>query len=176
MLGYWRRPEEEALVYRGEWFCGGDLAHLDDDGYVWFHGRNDDILNPMGYRLSPLEIEGVLARHPMVQEVAVGELAVSAEVKILAAFVVPQGEADEAVLIEWARQHLATYKQPRKVVFVDHLPRIANRQAAAPGAAGPTAGHRHPPDLKQRGACRDGGDRSPISSRRRVGRVFSCRF
>ena len=123
MLGYWRRPEEEALVYRGEWFCGGDLAHLDDDGYVWFHGRSDDILNPMGYRLSPLEIEGVLSRHPMVQEVAVGELAVSTELKILAAFVVPQGEADEAVLIEWARQHLATYKQPRKVVFVDRLPR-----------------------------------------------------
>jgi acyl-coenzyme A synthetase/AMP-(fatty) acid ligase len=50
MLGYWRRPEEEALVYRGEWFCGGDLAHMDEDGYVWFHGRHDDILNPMGYR------------------------------------------------------------------------------------------------------------------------------
>ena len=54
MLGYWRRPEEEALVYRGEWFCGGDLARVDEDGYVWFHGRHDDILNPMGYRLSPL--------------------------------------------------------------------------------------------------------------------------
>src|SRR5512134_2390453 len=62
MLGYWRRPEEEAIVYRGEWFCGGDLAHIDDDGYVWFHGRNDDILNPMGYRLSPLEIEATLER------------------------------------------------------------------------------------------------------------------
>jgi acyl-CoA synthetase (AMP-forming)/AMP-acid ligase II len=36
-LGYWRRPEEEALVYRGAWFCGGDLAHIDADGYVWFH-------------------------------------------------------------------------------------------------------------------------------------------
>ena len=126
MLGYWRRPEEEALVYRGEWFCGGDLAHLDDDGYVWFHGRDDDILNPMGYRLSPLEIEGVLAHHPMVHEVAVGEVAVSPEVKILAAFVIPHGRGDETELLDWAKRHLAGYKLPRRVVFVDHLPRTRN--------------------------------------------------
>ena len=123
MLGYWQRPEEDALVYRGEWFCGGDLAHLDEDGYVWFHGRHDDILNPMGYRLSPLEIEAVLTRHPMVHEVAVSELTVAAEVKILAAFVVPQGEADGQQLLAWAAEHLASYKLPRQVVFVDHLPR-----------------------------------------------------
>ena len=126
MLGYWRRPEEEALVYRGEWFCGGDLASVDADGYVWFHGRHDDILNPMGYRLSPLEIEGILAHHPMVHEVAVGELAVGEGVHILAAFVVPHGVGDEQQLLDWAKDHLATYKQPRMVVFVDHLPRTRN--------------------------------------------------
>jgi acyl-coenzyme A synthetase/AMP-(fatty) acid ligase len=126
MLGYWRRPEEEALVYRGEWFCGGDLAHIDDDGYVWFHGRHDDILNPMGYRLSPLEIEGVLSLHPLVQEVAVAEVSVTPDVKILAAFVVPHGRGDETALLGWAKQHLAAYKLPRKVVFVDHLPRTKN--------------------------------------------------
>ena len=126
MLGYWRRPEEEALVMRGEWFCGGDLAHLDDDGYVWFHGRCDDILNPSGYRLSPLEIEGVLARHPMVHEVAVGELAVSAELRILAAFVVPLGTACEQTLLDWAKDHLAGYKLPRRIIFVQRLPRTRN--------------------------------------------------
>jgi acyl-coenzyme A synthetase/AMP-(fatty) acid ligase len=126
MLGYWRRPEEEVLVYRGEWFCGGDLAHIDEDGYVWFHGRHDDILNPMGYRLSPLEIEGVLSLHPMVQEVAVAEVAVTRDVKILAAFVVPHGRGDEKALLDWAKQHLAAYKLPRKVAFVDHLPRTKN--------------------------------------------------
>jgi acyl-coenzyme A synthetase/AMP-(fatty) acid ligase len=126
MLGYWRRPEEEALVFRGEWFCGGDLAHIDEDGYVWFHGRHDDILKPMGYRLSPLEIESVLAGHPMVQDVAVGELAISPEVKILAAFVVSHGEKDERVLLDWAKQHLAAYKLPRKVLFLEHLPRTKN--------------------------------------------------
>jgi len=126
MLGYWRRPEEEALVYRGEWFCGGDLAHLDEDGYVWFHGRHDDILNPMGYRLSPLEIETVLAHHPSVQEVAVGELSISDDVTVLAAFVVPHGQGDGPELLDWARDHLATYKMPREVVFLDHLPRTKN--------------------------------------------------
>ncbi len=123
MLGYWRRPEEEALVFRGEWFCGGDMAHLDADGYVWFHGRHDDILNPGGFRLSPLEIEGVLAHHPMVHEVAVSEVSVSPEVRILAAFVVPEGAADEAALLAWAKEHLASYKLPRRVVFVPQLPR-----------------------------------------------------
>lgn len=124
MLGYWRRPEEEALVYRGEWFCGGDMAHLDADGYVWYHGRHDDILNPGGFRLSPLEIEGVLAHHPMVHEVAVGEIAVSPELKLLAAFVVPEGtDANEAALLAWAQQHLAAYKLPRRIVFVPQLPR-----------------------------------------------------
>lgn len=122
MLGYWRRPEEEALVFRGEWFCGGDLAHVDEDGYVWFHGRHDDILNPMGYRLSPLEIEGVLAKHPMVHEVAVTELMVVGDVKILAAFVVPHGSGNGEELLGWAREHLASYKLPRQVIFVDHLP------------------------------------------------------
>lgn len=131
MLGYWRRPEEEAIVYRGEWFCGGDLAHFDADGYVWFHGRDDDILNPMGYRLSPLEIEGVLERHPMVQEVAVSELVVAPDVNILVAFVIAQEHAsdephDEALILNWAREHLAAYKVPRKIVFVDHLPRTRN--------------------------------------------------
>lgn len=127
MLGYWRRPEEEALVYRGDWFTGGDLAHLDADGYLWYHGRHDDILKVMGYRLSPLEIEGVLSRHPDVAEVAVGETALADDRTVLTAFVVPAGPGFEAaVLLDWARAHLAGYKLPRKVVFLDRLPRTAN--------------------------------------------------
>jgi len=126
MLGYWKRPEEEALVYRGEWFAGGDLAHLDEDGYLWFHGRNDDILNTQGYRLSPLEIEGVLAHHRGVAEVAVGEITLSDGVTVLAAFVVPHGQPDEAAILDWSREHLAAYKRPRRVVFLDRLPRTAN--------------------------------------------------
>src|SRR5690606_36100816 len=70
MLGYWRRPEEETQVLQGEWFVGGDLASMAEDGYVWFAGRADDIIKSFGLRLSPTEIESEMSHHPGVQEVA----------------------------------------------------------------------------------------------------------
>lgn len=128
MLGYWRRPEEDALVYRGEWFTGGDLASFDSDGYMSYHGRNDDVMNAMGYRVSPLEVEQCLNRHPMVAEVAVTELAVREDVRVIAAFVVPKDpdEADAGPLLVFAHEHLAAYKCPREVIFTSALPRTAN--------------------------------------------------
>ncbi|HEX7777410.1 MAG TPA: AMP-binding protein, partial [Parvibaculum sp.] len=74
MLGYWRRPDEEQDVYRGEWFIGGDLASFDADGYMWFQGRADDVMNAMGYRVSPQEVEAALSQHPDIAEVAVTEI------------------------------------------------------------------------------------------------------
>lgn len=128
MLGYWQRPDEEALVYRGEWFVGGDLASFDDDGYMTYHGRNDDVMNAMGYRVSPLEVEQCLSHYPGVAEVAVTELAVREDVKVIAAFVVPRDveDADAGPLLEFAHQRLAAYKCPREVIFTEALPRTAN--------------------------------------------------
>ena len=128
MLGYWNRPDEEALVYRGEWFTGGDLASFDADGYMSYHGRNDDIMNAMGYRVSPLEVEQCLSHHPSVAEVAVTELEVREDVKVIAAFVVPKDpdEADAGPLLAFAHEHLAAYKCPREVIFTSVLPRTAN--------------------------------------------------
>lgn len=128
MLGYWNRPEEEAEVLRGDWFTGGDLASIDADGYVWYHGRNDDVMNALGYRVSPLEVETVIAAHPQVGEVAVTELKVKDAVSVIAAFIVPTdvAEADAGEILYHAHAHLAAYKCPREVVFVDHLPRTAN--------------------------------------------------
>ncbi len=128
MLGYWNRPEEEAEVMRGEWFTGGDLASLDEDGYVWYRGRNDDVMNAFGYRVSPLEVETVLAGHPAVAEVAVTEVPVRDAVSVIAAFVVPRDAEDSnaADLLRHAAEHLAPYKCPREIVFVDRLPRTAN--------------------------------------------------
>jgi acyl-coenzyme A synthetase/AMP-(fatty) acid ligase len=128
MLGYWNRPEEEALVYRGAWFLGGDLASFDAEGYMHYHGRNDDVMNAMGYRVSPLEVEQCLSRHPAVAEVAVTELAVREDVSVIAAFVVPRDpdEVDAAPLLDHAHAHLAAYKCPREILFIDHLPRTAN--------------------------------------------------
>jgi acyl-coenzyme A synthetase/AMP-(fatty) acid ligase len=128
MLGYWHRPEEEALVYRGEWFCGGDLASFDADGYVWHHGRNDDVMNAMGYRVSPVEVEMAVAEHPAVAEVAVTELKVRADVSVVAAFIVLREgmSADPAALSAFAEARLAAYKCPREWRFVPALPRTAN--------------------------------------------------
>lgn len=128
MLGYWHRPEEEALVYRGEWFCGGDLASFDAEGYVWHHGRNDDVMNAMGYRVSPVEVEMAVAEHPAVAEVAVTELKVRADVSVVAAFIVLREgmSADPAALSAFVEARLAAYKCPREWRFVPALPRTAN--------------------------------------------------
>ncbi|HEY4343410.1 MAG TPA: AMP-binding protein [Parvibaculum sp.] len=128
MLGYWRRPAEEKDVYRGDWFIGGDLASFDADGYLWFHGRADDVMNAMGYRVSPQEVEAALAQHPAIAEVAVTEIHVREDVSVIAAFVVlKEGQkADAKSVLEVAEHRLAAYKRPREVIFVETLPRTAN--------------------------------------------------
>ena len=128
MLGYWNRPDEEVLAFRGEWFLGGDLAEFDAEGYVWHRGRNNDIMNAFGYRVSPLEVEKVLAMHPDVADVAVTERKVSDEVSVIAAFVVPKPGAapDEATLLSHCADHLAVYKRPRKIVFVSEIAHTPN--------------------------------------------------
>lgn len=128
MLGYWRRPAEEAEVLQGEWFVGGDLASMDADGYVYFSGRADDIIKSFGLRLSPIEIETELSRHPGVQDVAAVGLEVDPTKTLVAVAVVPD-EADppsEAGLREYAGRHLAGYKQPHLYRFVEQLPRTRN--------------------------------------------------
>src|SRR5271166_242576 len=128
MLGYWNRPEEEAAAFRGEWFIGGDLAEFDEDGFVWHHGRNDDVMNAFGYRVSPLEVEKALSTHPDVADVAVAERNVANDVSVIAAFVLmkPGSAKDEAALLAHAATRLAVYKRPRMIVFVNDLPRTAN--------------------------------------------------
>ena len=128
MLGYWNRPEEEAASIRGDWFLGGDLAEFDADGYVWHRGRNNDIMNAFGYRVSPLEVEKVLASHAEVADVAVAERKVAQDVSVIAAFVVPKPGAapDEAALLQHCADHLAVYKRPRKIVFVSEIAHTPN--------------------------------------------------
>lgn len=129
MLGYWKRPEEEAEVYRGEWFVGGDLAMIDADGYVAHLGRANDVMKALGYRVSPQEVEAVLARCPGVAEVACREVEVREGVHVVGAFVVPSDAgrppAPEAIKA-FAAERLAAYKCPREVYFVASLARTAN--------------------------------------------------
>jgi acyl-coenzyme A synthetase/AMP-(fatty) acid ligase len=128
MLGYWNRPDEQVRAFRGEWFVGGDLATMDEDGYIWFEGRNDDLMNAFGYRVSPQEVENVLLGHPSVAEAGVAEVRVREDVAVIAGFVVPASglECDAAALLDYAAQHLARYKLPREIRIVDRLPRTAN--------------------------------------------------
>jgi len=128
MLGYWKRPEEEALVYRDEWFIGGDIAAMDADGYVTHRGRANDLMKALGYRVSPLEVEAALSEHPAIAEVACAEVRVRADVSVIGAFIVPRdGATLSAEEIErFTAERLAAYKRPRAVVFVDALPRTPN--------------------------------------------------
>ncbi|MEZ5900799.1 MAG: class I adenylate-forming enzyme family protein [Hyphomicrobiaceae bacterium] len=128
MLGYWKRPDEEAEVFRGEWFLGGDLGIMDQDGYVTHTGRANDIMKALGYRVSPQEVEAALALCPGVAEVACTEVQVRADVSVIGAFIVikPGATLDADTVKAFAAVHLAGYKCPREVEFVDALPRTAN--------------------------------------------------
>ncbi|WP_168581412.1 class I adenylate-forming enzyme family protein [Gephyromycinifex aptenodytis] len=130
MLGYWRRPAEEAATTRDEWFVSGDLVSFDEDGYLRYLGRHDDLMTAGGYRVSPAEVEEVLAAVPGVREVAVTQIVVRADVSVIAAFVVPEDGADQehlrAALGEAAEERLARYKRPRQIVFLGSLPRTRN--------------------------------------------------
>jgi acyl-coenzyme A synthetase/AMP-(fatty) acid ligase len=152
MLGYWNRPDEEREVFRGDWFAGGDLASIDDDGYVWFHGRADDLIKSFGYRLSPVEIEAVLEAHPSVVEAVVVGHQVDEQKTLVAAYLVPAEERklDVADVAAHVERHLAGYKHPHEYRIVASLPRTANGklqrsqlhdsavQYEGPGDAGPS--------------------------------------
>jgi acyl-coenzyme A synthetase/AMP-(fatty) acid ligase len=144
MLGYWERPDEDAASRRGAWFVSGDLVHVDSDGYVHHHGRVDDVMTSMGYRVSPLEVERVLGRHPGVADVAVTEVEVRDGLRVITAFVVPDGpgEVDVDALMAHARAHLARYKCPREVVVVDRLPRTRNGKVLRRALRAPQPHHR----------------------------------
>jgi acetyl-CoA synthetase len=128
MLGYWNRQAEQEEVTRGEWFTGGDLGRMDDGGYIAHLGRNNEVMKALGYRVSPMEVEAVLAAHPAVAEVACAELAVRADVHVVGAFIVLKNGAttDDASIQAFAAERLAAYKCPREIRFVEALPRTPN--------------------------------------------------
>lgn len=131
MLGYWHRPEETAEVLRGEWFFTSDLASIDADGYLTYHGRCDDVITAMGYRISPVEVEDALSDVDGVAEVAVAALDVGDGVSLVCAWVVPTDPAvdHEPIrdrVLARAQEQLAAYKRPREVRVVGALPRTTN--------------------------------------------------
>ncbi|MCK5836645.1 MAG: benzoate-CoA ligase family protein [Desulfobacula sp.] len=128
--GYWNKHDKTKQTIHGEWFCTGDQFYQDKDGYYWYAGRDDDMLKPGGLWLSPMEIEDVLLAHPLVDEVAVvAEGNESGLDKPVAFVVAKEGctptENMEKELSDFVRSKTAHYKCPRKIYFVDELPRTA---------------------------------------------------
>jgi acetyl-CoA synthetase len=127
-LGYWNRPEDSKEVFGGDWFHTKDTDRQDEDGYVWYSGRADDVIISAGYRIGPFEVESTLLEHPAVAESAVVASPDAQRGNIVKAFVrlVPgQQPGDELVaeLQRHVRDRLSAYAYPRKVEFVDDLPK-----------------------------------------------------
>ncbi|HLF48359.1 MAG TPA: acyl-CoA synthetase [Methylomirabilota bacterium] len=135
---YWRDEEKQKQAVRDGWCRAGDFVTMDEDGYVWFLSREDDLIKSSGYRIGPEEIEDAVSRHPAVADCCVIGVSDPVRGQNTRAYVVlkPGVAAAEALkreLIESCREHLAVYKLPREVEFVETVPR-------APGPAGPGTG------------------------------------
>jgi len=132
MLGYWDDPEKTAnsrAEYQGvEYFLTGDLAWMDEDGYIYYAGRTDDIISSAGYRIGPMEVENALMEHEAIAECAVVGVPDPERGEIVKAFIVlrPGVEGSDA-LVKTLQDHVkkttAPYKYPRRVEFVDDLPK-----------------------------------------------------
>jgi long-chain acyl-CoA synthetase len=125
MLGYWRQPEATAETLRDGWLHTGDIATMDEDGYIAIVDRKKDMINVSGFNVYPREVEEVLFRHPAVADASVVQFPDPYQGESVMAFVVlKQGEsATEADIIAFCREQIATFKCPRRVVFVDELPK-----------------------------------------------------
>lgn len=143
MLSYWNRPDETTACFRGDWFLTGDYARRDGDGYIWFLGRKDDLINSFGYRISPHEVDRVLKDHVEVADAAaVGEEVAPGKVLVVAYVTLRPGSTlSPETLIAYAETRLASYKAPRIVYLLDELPRTRNgkvlRRALTPALAKP---------------------------------------
>ncbi len=128
MLEYWNRPDATAAKYRNGWLLTGDLGREDADGYLWFESRKDDVISSMGYRIGPGEIEESLMGHPAVAMCAVIGVPDDLRGQVPAAFVVlndgfvPDDDL-AAALQQHVRSRLAAHEVPRRVAFLDDLPR-----------------------------------------------------
>jgi acetyl-CoA synthetase len=126
-LRYWNKPEATADKYRQGWLLTGDTGHRDDEGYFWFHGRNDDLIMSGGYRIGPTEIEDCLMNHPAVALVAVVGVPDRVRGEVVKAFVVTRGDvaADEALAADiqaYVKSRLSGHEYPRLIEFRDTLP------------------------------------------------------
>ncbi len=125
MKGYWNKPDETAEAIRDGWFHSGDMAKVDEDGYFFIVDRKKDMIIRGGYNVYPREIEEVLYEHPAVREAAVVGIPHDTHgEEVAAAVALKDGEeVDEAELRDFVKEQVAAYKYPRRIWFVDELPK-----------------------------------------------------
>jgi long-chain acyl-CoA synthetase len=124
MQGYWQRPDETARVLRNGWLATGDVARVDDDGYIFIVDRKKDLILVSGFNVYPNEVEAVLAAHPGVAEVAVVGVPDETSGEVVCAFVVRKDSALTGdALRDYCRQSLTAYKVPRVFHFRNDLPK-----------------------------------------------------
>ena len=148
-LGYWQQPEASEETFGGDWFHTKDAAVMDEDGYVWYAGRADDVIIAAGYRIGPFEVESACLEHPAVREAAAVASPDEMRGNVVKAFVVlaeghEPGDEVAADIKRFVRERLSAYAYPRRIEFVDDLPktltgkirrvelREREREAAAP--------------------------------------------
>jgi acetyl-CoA synthetase len=127
-LGYWRNEDAARETFGGEWFHTKDAAMRDEDGYIWYAGRADDVIISAGYRIGPFEVESVCIEHPAVREAAAVASPDERRGAVVKAFIVLAAghePSDELAgeIADFVRTRLSQYAYPRKVEFVDDLPK-----------------------------------------------------
>ena len=127
-LGYWRNEEATAETFGGGWFHTRDAAVQDEDGYIWYVGRADDVIIAAGYRIGPFEVESVCLEHDAVHEAAAVASPDELRGNVVKAFIVlaegfaPSDDlADE--IKQFVRERLSAYAYPRRIEFVPDLPK-----------------------------------------------------
>ena len=132
MLGYWNAPEltNQSRVSVGgrDWFITGDTAYQDEDGYLFYEGRDDDVINSAGYRIGPMEVENALMEHPAVMECAAIGSPDEERGEVVKAFIIlnDRFEASDDLVTElqdFTKSVTAPYKYPRRISFVTELPK-----------------------------------------------------
>jgi acetyl-CoA synthetase len=129
-LGYWNNPEATAAKYVGDFLLTGDLARRDDDGYIWFAGRSDDLITSAGYRIGPGEIEDCLIKHPAVSMAAVAGIPDPVRTEAVKAWIVLRTGTEGSPALaqeiqDFVKVRLAAHEYPRHIEFVDELPMTA---------------------------------------------------
>ena len=125
MKGYWNMPEETAVTLRDGWLFTGDIARMDEDGYVSIVDRKKDLIIASGYNIYPRDIEEILYEHPCVQEAVVIGVPDKYRGETVKAFIVLKSEKTVKTeeMIDYCRAHLASYKVPTQIEFRNELPK-----------------------------------------------------